>query len=233
MTRIAFPRHRNSRQRQNCGRNISRPGKSRRQLLLTGNRLSGDNQRYPHTPFPRIKLVVRQGTRRGAGEAGTECAEAALQAEVVVIYSITKILRRQSLGKGLGVIGATGLAAIVRGENENGVVVLTLLFEERHQATNIKIHRLNHGSVNRHALSLIAPAFFIQITPFVCRCHAQHGGVLWHNAQRDCSFHALLTQCVPAGIVHAHVAFDVFPRSLHRRVHGHERQIGEKRFPVL
>ena len=64
---------------------------------------------------------------------------------------------------------ATGLSAIIRSKDKNCVVVLTDSLEVIDKPTNMKVHRLDHSGVHRHALGLIAPLTRIQCIPVARR----------------------------------------------------------------
>ena len=92
----------------------------------------------------------------------------------------------------------------------------------------MEIHRFDHSRVNGHAFCLIAFLRLAQATPIPGGGHGHHVRGGWNNAKLYGPDLALLTQCLPAAVIHAHIAIDKFLRRLHRNVYCLHRQIGEE-----
>ena len=94
------------------------------------------------------------------------------------------------------------------------------------------VHSLYHSAINRHAFRFIGLALWAQAVPVLGAGHSNHGAVRRHYAQFDCPHQTLLSQSLPAAVIHTHIAVNKFLRCLHGNMHGLKRHVGKKWLPI-
>src|SRR5690606_23456046 len=162
---------------------------------------------YRDTAFIHKGLVQIEGRGANLGPAWTVFDKGAGAARVFV--TVVAMLVRPGTGFAF-IQHRVAVGAVVRHEDDDGVVVLAALFQVLDHAADLCVHGFHHGGVDSHTLAFDALLFWAQLFP------AWPGGiahialhVLGHQTQLFHAFQTLFTQhviaCVVAAFIFAYV----------------------------
>ncbi len=187
-------------------------------------RRPGHDQGRAHAALGRVPLV------QVARCVGYLCPVQAIGGEAALLaqgFIIGRIIERVPVPEHL--VEPVGIGAIVRQDDEDGVIELAGRLQVIAQAADVGVGRVEHAGVHGHALGIVTLAGCVKTIPGLGGRATARRGAAREQAHLDLARVTLGANRIPARVVAPHIAVDERLGRLVRvviRLQGHDRQEG-------